>query len=52
MKASGKIPALCIAKACALVLGNPDKIKLFFSLLIAYIYFFTTLMTISSLTIA
>jgi hypothetical protein len=30
-KASGKIPAFCIAKPWALVFGNPDKIKLFFS---------------------
>jgi hypothetical protein len=35
MNASGKIPALCMAKACALVLGNPESMKLFFSLLMA-----------------
>jgi hypothetical protein len=51
IKASGNIPALCIARAWARVFGNPDKIKLFFYLLIAYIYFFTMLITTSSLTI-
>jgi hypothetical protein len=30
MKASGKMPAFCIAKAWARVLGNPDNMKLFF----------------------
>lgn len=30
-KASGKIPAFCMARAWALVLGNPERMKLFFS---------------------
>lgn len=51
MKASGNIPALCKARAWDLVLGNPDKMKLFFSLLIASIYFLTIFITMSSLTI-
>lgn len=50
MKASGKIPALCMARPCARVLGNPDKMKLFFSFITASISFFTMLITISSFT--
>ena len=46
IKASGNIPALCIAKPWALVLGNPDSIKLFFSLETASISFLTISITI------
>jgi hypothetical protein len=50
MKASGNMPAFCIAKAWARVLGNPDNIKLFFYFVMASIYFLTMLITTSSLT--
>ena len=31
IKASGKIPALCMARPWTLVLGKPERMKLFFS---------------------